>query len=72
MQEPYNISIYPGSGSVDGKRGDHVLLAPAYNISSEDIAMIVDTFSDVLRQYFMRNHREWWILKIANMDASAP
>jgi adenosylmethionine-8-amino-7-oxononanoate aminotransferase len=30
------------TGSVDGKRGDHAILAPAYNITSQEIQKIVD------------------------------
>ncbi|KAG8731705.1 hypothetical protein FRC10_001566, partial [Ceratobasidium sp. 414] len=30
------------AGSVDGARGDHAILAPAYNVTSEEIQKIVD------------------------------
>ncbi|CAE6403477.1 unnamed protein product [Rhizoctonia solani] len=30
------------SGSVDGKRGDHLILAPPYNVTSEELNIIVD------------------------------
>ena len=40
-QEP-GLMLYPGSGTVDGRRGDHVLLAPPYNVSAEMIDMIVE------------------------------
>ncbi|CAE6532490.1 unnamed protein product [Rhizoctonia solani] len=30
------------TGSVDGKRGDHLILAPAYNITREELNIIVD------------------------------
>lgn len=36
------ISIYPGSGTIDGIRGDHVLIAPMYISKREDIDFIVD------------------------------
>lgn len=54
MQEPYNISLYPGSGSVDGRRGDHVLLAPAYNVTEDEIHHIVDTTAAVIFQFFRK------------------
>ena len=59
MQEPYNISLYPGSGTADGRRGDHILIAPAYNITENDIHHIVNTTVNVIKQYFReyaRNH----------------
>ncbi|MDA9509529.1 hypothetical protein XI09_33820 [Bradyrhizobium sp. CCBAU 11386] len=36
------LGCYPGGGTVDGIRGDHVLLAPPYIASTEEIDLIVD------------------------------
>jgi adenosylmethionine-8-amino-7-oxononanoate aminotransferase len=36
------LACYPGGGTVDGRRGDHVLLAPPYIATSDDIDMVVD------------------------------
>jgi adenosylmethionine-8-amino-7-oxononanoate aminotransferase len=36
------LGCYPGGGTVDGVRGDHVLLAPPYIASPEEIDLIVD------------------------------
>jgi adenosylmethionine-8-amino-7-oxononanoate aminotransferase len=36
------LSCYPGGGTVDGVRGDHVLLAPPYIASAAEIDLIVD------------------------------
>jgi adenosylmethionine-8-amino-7-oxononanoate aminotransferase len=52
MQPPFNISIYPGSGTADGVMGDHVLLAPAYNITSGEVRLIVDTVATVVEAFF--------------------
>ena len=52
MEEPYNISIYPGSGTVDGKSGDHVLLAPAFTVTSSEVEMIVDRTASVIEAFF--------------------
>ncbi|RFU79731.1 plp-dependent transferase [Trichoderma arundinaceum] len=38
----HGILLYPGSGSVDGKLGDHILIAPAYNVTMSHIDEIVD------------------------------
>lgn len=47
------LGCYPGGGTVDGVRGDHVLLAPPYVASTEEIDLIVDklgtTVDNVLR-----------------------
>jgi adenosylmethionine-8-amino-7-oxononanoate aminotransferase len=36
------LACYPAGGTADGRRGDHVLLAPPYISTSDDIDMIVD------------------------------
>jgi adenosylmethionine-8-amino-7-oxononanoate aminotransferase len=36
------LGCYPGGGTVDGVRGDHVLLAPPYITSAQEIDLIVD------------------------------
>jgi adenosylmethionine-8-amino-7-oxononanoate aminotransferase len=36
------LACYPTGGTVDGRRGDHVLLAPPYIATSDDIDLIVE------------------------------
>ena len=36
------LACYPGGGTVDGVHGDHVVLAPPYIISADEIGMVVD------------------------------
>lgn len=36
------LICYPGSGTIDGKRGHHVMLAPPFIISEEEIDLLVD------------------------------
>ena|ERR1700761_6979582 len=54
MQEPFNISLYPGSGTMDGHRGDHVIVAPAYNVTEDEIREIVDRTARVVKRFFHR------------------
>jgi adenosylmethionine-8-amino-7-oxononanoate aminotransferase len=42
------LLIYPGGGTVDGRIGDHILLAPPYNVTDEELGMIVDLLGDTL------------------------
>jgi adenosylmethionine-8-amino-7-oxononanoate aminotransferase len=42
------LYIYQGGGNVDGKRGDHALLAPPFVIDSRQVDFIVDTMKDAL------------------------
>ncbi|KAH7044480.1 pyridoxal phosphate-dependent transferase [Macrophomina phaseolina] len=52
MAPEYSISIYPGTGTADGKLGDHVLLAPAYNVTRVDVEKIVDLTAKVINHFF--------------------
>ena len=54
MQEPFNIGLYPGTGTVDGQSGDHILLAPAYNVTEDEVRFIVDTTIKVINQFFRK------------------
>ncbi len=42
------LMCYPSQGCADGTNGDHVLLAPAYTTTPEEIALIVDRLSQAL------------------------
>jgi adenosylmethionine-8-amino-7-oxononanoate aminotransferase len=46
------IHIYPGSGTADGKNGDHILLAPAFNINDQELDFIVERVTKVIVDYF--------------------
>lgn len=44
------LILYPGSGSVDGVRGDHILVGPPFTISSGEIDMLVEILDRVLAE----------------------
>lgn len=48
----YGIAVYPGSGTVDGVDGDHVIISPAYNSTAEEIKVIVEIFGKLVTDYF--------------------
>jgi adenosylmethionine-8-amino-7-oxononanoate aminotransferase len=52
MEEKYSISLYPGTGTMDGKIGDHVLIAPAYTVTRDVIENIVDLAARVIEEVF--------------------
>lgn len=37
----HGLAVYPGSGTIDGHHGDHVLIAPPYTVTVSDIDTIV-------------------------------
>ncbi len=48
------LSIYPGAGTADGIKGDHVIVAPPYNMSDEEfdemVALLQDTYDAVEKE----------------------
>ena len=42
------LLIYPGGGTADGHAGDHILLAPPYNVTDDELVMIVDLLADTV------------------------
>ena len=46
------LMCYPGSGTIDGARGDHVLLAPPFIIDERHVDEITGKLSDILMTVF--------------------
>ena len=46
------MTFYPGTGSVDGIQGDHIILAPPFNITAEDVDHIVTVVVAVINIVF--------------------
>jgi hypothetical protein len=42
------LLIYPGGGTADGRRGDHILLAPPYNVTDEELEIITDLLAQTV------------------------
>jgi adenosylmethionine-8-amino-7-oxononanoate aminotransferase len=42
------LACYPAGGTADGRRGDHVMLAPPYIAEPEHIQMIVERLGDAV------------------------
>jgi adenosylmethionine-8-amino-7-oxononanoate aminotransferase len=47
-----NVLVYPGQGTVDGIRGDHILLAPPFVIRPEECLLIADALQYALGKVF--------------------
>jgi hypothetical protein len=43
------LLIYPSGGTADGRSGDHILLAPPYNVTDDELDMIVDLLDQTLQ-----------------------
>jgi adenosylmethionine-8-amino-7-oxononanoate aminotransferase len=42
------LLIYPSGGTIDGRSGDHILLAPPYNVTDSELDMIVDLLAETV------------------------
>ena len=58
LSKKWSMSFYPSQGTVDGIRGDHVIIAPAYNITSADVEHIVSTIQGVIGEVFETLEKE--------------
>jgi adenosylmethionine-8-amino-7-oxononanoate aminotransferase len=52
LAPPYEIHVYPGSGTVDGQRGDHIIISPSYNTTDAEVNMIVDRVGRLVEDFF--------------------
>jgi adenosylmethionine-8-amino-7-oxononanoate aminotransferase len=52
LSDQFNMTFYPGTGSVDGIQGDHIILAPPFNITNKDVDDIVVTVVAVINIVF--------------------
>lgn len=48
----HGIAVYPGSGTADGIAGDHIIIAPPYNVSRAEIDEISERVSRLVADYF--------------------
>ncbi|KAI1629846.1 pyridoxal phosphate-dependent transferase [Exophiala viscosa] len=48
------VAIYPGSATVDGTKGDHVILSPPYNVTEDELRQVVA----VMKQAYDRLEKE--------------
>ncbi len=48
----FGLMCYPGGGTADGEKGDHVLLAPPFNIDSTHVEEIVEKLSSTFDSVF--------------------
>jgi len=46
------LAIYPCVGTVDGKVGDHIIVAPPYIVSDQDLTTIVERLGDAVDAVF--------------------
>jgi hypothetical protein len=51
------LMTYPGGGTIDGRHGDHILLAPPYIIAADEIDEIVRRLGDAIDAAIADSHQ---------------
>ena len=49
------VAVYPGSGTVDGKGGDHVIVSPAYTVTEAELRLVLK----VVKEVYVEMEREF-------------
>ena len=44
------LIVLAGGGSVDGILGDHIMIAPAFNVSEADVDRLVDILEETIKE----------------------
>ncbi|KAF1980014.1 PLP-dependent transferase [Bimuria novae-zelandiae CBS 107.79] len=54
LTHAFQIHVYPGSGSANphGKEGDHIILAPPFDINEDEVNLIVDRVGALVDHFF--------------------
>ncbi|KAK6890933.1 putative aminotransferase [Candida tropicalis] len=47
----HGVIGYPGKGTIDGYKGDHILFAPSFDITGQEIDIIVEALSSAIQDF---------------------
>ncbi|WP_315710745.1 hypothetical protein [Brenneria uluponensis] len=50
----HGLLLYPGTGTVDGVNGQHILFAPPFIASDDELALMVERFTTVLSKLYLK------------------
>jgi hypothetical protein len=53
----HDIYLYPGSGSLSGRHGDHVIIAPQYNCTEADVEVLAALTIGAIKMFFEETAR---------------
>jgi adenosylmethionine-8-amino-7-oxononanoate aminotransferase len=55
------LMVFPGAGTIDGVRGDHVVIAPPFIATDSDLADIVARLADALDAVLVYGMQKSWL-----------
>ena len=53
VTEEYGMAFYPGTGTLNGRMGDFIIISPPYTVGEEDIDLIVQTVKRLVTDFFV-------------------
>jgi hypothetical protein len=53
----HEIYLYPGSGSLGDRHGDHVIIAPQYNCTEADVEVLAAHTTGAIKMFFEETAR---------------
>ena len=66
------VATYPMGGTIDGKQGDHVIVAPPYIVNEADIDAIVERLGDAVDAAFLADTPSFKSVMISTLGYGDP
>ncbi|KAF9881403.1 hypothetical protein CkaCkLH20_01553 [Colletotrichum karsti] len=54
LTDAYGIVVYPGSGTADGMAGDHIIVAPPYTVTRDEVIFVAETVIRLINDFFAK------------------
>lgn len=52
LEAPFHVMVYFGQGCAGGRKGDHIMVCPAYDVSREEVEEMVDKIGGAVNEAF--------------------
>ncbi|SPO02697.1 uncharacterized protein DNG_05370 [Cephalotrichum gorgonifer] len=60
LQAPFQVMVYFGQGCAGGRKGDHIMVCPAYDVSREEVEMMESYFTYAGEERSPVDHNVHW------------
>ena len=71
LQNGMVIMGFTGGASLDGKKGNHCMLSPAYNVTDQEVENIVDVFVKSVEEVLWKRTGYEWEPKQVELETCA-
>lgn len=52
LEQPFHVMVYHGQGCAGGRKGDHIMVCPAFDVSREEVDLMVEKVAGAVRETF--------------------